>query len=311
MIGRVLFAAILAGIAAGFVMSAAQMWQVTPLIAQAESQGHAQAHDDGNGEGNDHGHAHEAAGGDHGHGHDHGEEAAGHDHDTEHGHAHSHENAADHGHSHDGHSHEDGQSHDDGHSHEDGHSHDDAQSHDDGHGHTHAGWMPEDGIERTTFTILANVVTGAGFALVLVAAALFSGREITAANGAVWGVVGFLVFAVAPAAGLPPEIPGTGGGEVVPRQLWWVATAAATAAGIAGLVLYKDLPAKLIAVAVIALPHAFGAPVQPFAGSSVPPELAARFVGASLATAAIFWVVLGVTLGWLMQRGAGREEATI
>lgn len=273
MIGRTLFAAVLAGIAAGFVMSAVQMWQVVPLIM------HAEAYEDGTAQ------------------------AAPAEHDHDQGHSHAHEAEADHGHGH-SHSHEAETDH--GHSHDNGHEADDGAS---GHGHTHDGWMPEDGIERTTFTILANVITGVGFALVLMAAVMFSGREITMRNGLVWGTVGFFVFAVAPAAGLPPELPGMGGGEVAPRQVWWIATAAATAAGIAAIALWHGIAAKAAGVVLIALPHIVGAPVEPALDSPVPAELAARFVAASLASAAVFWAVLGVAMGWLLQREPVTREA--
>ena len=36
--------------------------------------------------------------------------------------------------------------------------------------HDHGGWAPADGLERTAFTTLANLVTATGFALLLVAA---------------------------------------------------------------------------------------------------------------------------------------------
>lgn len=267
MIGRIFFAAILAGIAAGFVMSAVQMWRVVPLIM------HAEAYEEG------HGHAEVQGGAD----------EHGHAHDVEGTHGHSHESGAGHGHSHE---------------------HEEAgQSHDDDHGHAHDGWMPEDGIERTTFTILANVVTGVGFALVLMAAVVFSGRPITAANGAIWGMIGFFVFAVAPALGLPPELPGMGGGEIPPRQVWWIATAVATAGGIAALVLWPGALAKVGGIALIALPHLVGAPVEHALDSPVPAELAAQFVAASLASAAVFWAVLGVLMGWLVEREPATAEA--
>jgi cobalt transporter subunit CbtA len=295
MIGRTLFAAVLAGIAAGFVMSAVQMWQVMPLIMHAESYEHGAAHAAPAEQDHEHGHSHS------------------HDTESDHGHSHSHEADGDHGHAHDGeadHGHGHSHSHeaetDHGHSHDNGHGAGDEAS---GHGHTHDGWMPEDGIERTTFTILANVITGVGFALVLMAAVMFSGREITIKNGLVWGTVGFFVFAVAPAAGLPPELPGMGGGEIAPRQVWWIATAAATAVGIAAIVMWSGVAAKAAGVVLIALPHIVGAPVEPALDSPVPAELAARFVAASLASAAVFWAVLGVAMGWLLHREPATEEA--
>ena len=47
MIGRVLLAALLAGIAAGFLMGAIQHVRITPLILEAEKYEHAGGHDHG------------------------------------------------------------------------------------------------------------------------------------------------------------------------------------------------------------------------------------------------------------------------
>jgi len=55
---------------------------------------------------------------------------------------------------------------------------------------------------------------------------------------------------------------------------------------------------KAAGVAILALPHLIGAP-QPPLGGVVPTELNAQFAAASLATMAIFWVVLGGLRGWL------------
>ena len=119
MITRVLFAAILAGIAAGIAMSALQHVRVTPLILMAETF--------------------------------------------------------------------------------------ETGTHDDGHDHDHDAWGPADGFERTAFTVLTNIITGAALALVLAGAALITGLPLTGANGATWGLMGFLAFSVAPSAGLPPD----------------------------------------------------------------------------------------------------------
>ncbi|MEE8123971.1 MAG: CbtA family protein, partial [Alphaproteobacteria bacterium] len=69
-------------------------------------------------------------------------------------------------------------------------------------------WAPEDGLERTLFTVLANALTGVGFGLILVAAVTLSGRHVDPGRGVLWGLAGFAVFTLAPALGLPPELPG-------------------------------------------------------------------------------------------------------
>ena len=55
-----------------------------------------------------------------------------------------------------------------------------------------------------------------------------SGLPITRQNGMVWGLCGFLAVTLAPAVGLPPELPGMPAGDLVARQVWWVGTIAAT-----------------------------------------------------------------------------------
>ena len=65
----------------------------------------------------------------------------------------------------------------------------------------------------------------------------------------------------------------------------------------------------VIAAAILAaaLPHLIGAPHPESAEGAVPPELAARFVTASLGGAALFWAILGSACGWLMS-GLVRES---
>src|SRR5919106_1616451 len=73
-------------------------------------------------------------------------------------------------------------------------------------------WSPEDGLERTTYTVLTNLLVGVGFGLLLVGAFVLvemAGRSIDAFRGLLWGLAGFLVFALVPSVGLPPEVPGT------------------------------------------------------------------------------------------------------
>jgi cobalt transporter subunit CbtA len=217
MIGRVLLAALLAGIAAGLLMGAIQQVRITPLILEAEKYEHAG-------------------------GHDHGATAA------------------------------------------------------------EVAWAPEDGLERTLYTTLASVVAGAGFAALLAGISVMLGRPVTARNGILWGLAGFLTVSLAPAAGLPPELPGMPGADLVARQVWWVATIAATAVAI-GLFSWRDEAwAKIAAVVLIALPHLIGAPAPTSEESAVPAGLSAAFAANSLAAAAVFWCAIGGFLGLAMDR---------
>jgi len=166
-------------------------------------------------------------------------------------------------------------------------------------------WQPEGGVERAAYTIMADVLTGIGFGLVLTGVIALAGQRghvVDARLGLVWGAAGFAVFVLAPALGLPPSLPGMAGAELAQRQAWWIGTAAATAMGLGLIVFRPMLVYRMIGVGLLILPHAIGAPDPPEHGGSVPPELAARFVIASIFAAALFWLVLGGTSGWLYRR---------
>jgi len=172
-----------------------------------------------------------------------------------------------------------------------------------------AGDLPEDPLSRTLYTLMFNLLTGAAFGLILSAAFALRGRPVGLRRGLVWGAAGVIVFALAPAFGLPPELPGSVAAPIEARQLWWLLTAAATAAGLGLLAFDKSWPMRLGGLAVIALPHLFGAPLPAFTDSSVPPGLAAQFVATSLGASAVFWVVLGASSGYLHDRfGLGRRS---
>lgn len=172
-----------------------------------------------------------------------------------------------------------------------------------GHHHDADAWKPEDGFQRIAFTTLANLGIGVGFALLLVAAFTVAGREVDGTRGLLWGAAGFATFTLAPAIGLPPELPGSAAAGVLARQGWWFAAALATGTGLALIVFGRQVALKVLGVVVIVLPHVVGAPHPP-AGEAggVPPELAAHFAVLSLATAALFWGVLGWVSGTVWRR---------
>ena len=163
-------------------------------------------------------------------------------------------------------------------------------------------WGPADGIERTIFTSFGNIVAGIGFALILVAGFALHGGEIDGRRGIIWGLAGFAVFSLAPALGLPPEVPGAMSAELVARQGWWLVAVTATALGLALMVFGRKLVWILFGAVVLATPHIIGAPQPEMLGGPVPPELAAQFVAASLVTAAVFWSILGWLSGTIYRR---------
>lgn len=162
-------------------------------------------------------------------------------------------------------------------------------------------WEPEDGAERTLYTVLANLLTGIGFALLLGGGFAITGGRVDAGRGVLWGIAGFVAFALAPALGLPPEAPGVPAADLVARQGWWLGTVIATAAGLAAVVFAPRRAAKAAGVVVMTLPHLIGAP-QHAGAATIPPELATAFVIASLAATALFWLVLGGVSGALYRR---------
>ncbi len=158
-------------------------------------------------------------------------------------------------------------------------------------------WAPEDGIERTLFTVLANVLTGVGFGFILVAAFTLSGRQVDPGRGVLWGLAGFAVFTLAPALGLPPELPGMVAADLGARQTWWIGTVVSSAGGLALIVFARHRLLKGLGLVLLLAPHAVGAPHPGQFGTKVPGELAAEFAVASLFTAALFWTALGGIAG--------------
>lgn len=160
------------------------------------------------------------------------------------------------------------------------------------------------GVDRLTGTVMANLVTGCGFALILLAVSLITGQPVTVANGALWGAAAWLTFQLLPSIGLPPELPGFPAAELVDRQIWWVGTVVASAAGLYLVILRPEIWAKVAGLVVLLVPHLIGAPQPADITSNVPAVLAAEFAVAALATGLFFWLVTGLLLGTFNARMA-------
>ncbi len=165
------------------------------------------------------------------------------------------------------------------------------------HEHAEGGWQPADGFERTAFSALANIVTGIGFALLLVAASELFGGIKDWRQGVFWGLAGFATFTLAPGLGLPPELPAMPAAELGARQLWWVATALCTATALGLLVYRRSLLAVLAAIALLVAPHLIGAPQPVSYASPIPEGLHHSFVVAVVLTTLLFWLLLGGLTG--------------
>jgi cobalt transporter subunit CbtA len=172
--------------------------------------------------------------------------------------------------------------------------------------HEHGGgWAPQDGFERTAFTLAANVLTGIGFALLLIAVSELAGGIADWRQGVFWGLAAFAVFTLAPGLGLPPELPAMPAAELGARQAWWVATALCTAGGIALLVYGRSVLAAIAGVALLVAPHIVGAPQPHIHDSPIPETLHHSFVVAVVMTTLVFFMLLGGLTGYFRRRLVG------
>ena len=162
----------------------------------------------------------------------------------------------------------------------------------------------EGGLSRLALTLVSNVVSAIGFALLLVGCFALRG-EVDWWRGILWGVGGFIVFALAPAVGLPPELPGASTAPLPHRQVWWILTVAATGSGLGLLAFKPGALFKALGVALIILPQAIGAPHPEAGGGSSPQALMGSFILTALAASAAFWVVLGLCAGYFFGRLKG------
>lgn len=165
------------------------------------------------------------------------------------------------------------------------------------HSHGEDEWAPQDGFERTAYTVLSNFLMAAGYALILGAVSVLFNLPITFANSLYWAAGGFAAFTLAPALGLPPGMPGMPVADTFARQIWWFTAAISTGAGFIVLAKFRTAWALALAVALVILPQVIPAPVAPNDPTGVPPRLTAEFVATVLYNGAIFWVALALAFG--------------
>tara|TARA_A100000164_G_scaffold76988_1_gene64981 strand:+ start:1683 stop:2444 length:762 start_codon:yes stop_codon:yes gene_type:complete len=164
-------------------------------------------------------------------------------------------------------------------------------------------WAPQDGLERIFYTTVTTILTGIGFALLLISGMIMRGDKIDTRRGLLWGAGGFIAFVLAPSLGLPPELPGMVASDVLARQSWWITTAVASIVGLWLLVFSKKMLYKILAVVIALTPHLVGAPhPEALSSNGVPPELAAQFVTVSIAVGGLFWALIGGFSGYFYER---------
>lgn len=169
------------------------------------------------------------------------------------------------------------------------------------------GWKPAEGAERAMATAVASVAVAVGYALILLAAMLLAGEEIEPRRALAFAACAFAATGLSTGIGLAPQLPGAAEADLLARQLWWGATAAATAAGLFALLRRDESVAKALGAALILAPHLFGAPQPAAPESAVPAELAARFAASSLAVQATTWCLAGVLAGLLWREFSQRD----
>lgn len=160
---------------------------------------------------------------------------------------------------------------------------------------------------RDGLSLLFSVVIYTGYAFLVVAAMALAadrGVAITARRGILWGLAGYVAFQLAPAVGLPPEVPGSVAADLAARQVWWVATVLCSGLGLALIGFGRGWTAWGFAVALLAAPHIVGAPEAPGFSGVVPSELAGEFAARALGVGMAAWAVLGLACGHFWQREA-------
>ncbi len=179
---------------------------------------------------------------------------------------------------------------------------------DHGHAHAQADIHETDGdgtLTRHALTVLASIAVYTGYGFLLVAGfalAARAGHVVTVRQGLIWGLAGFGAAHLLPAAGLPPELPGSAAAGLEGRQLWWVFAVVSSMAGMAAIGLGKSWTAWGAGVVLLLIPHLIGAPHPHEMAGVAPPELAALFAGRALAVGAASWSVLGLAAGYLWNR---------
>ena len=168
-------------------------------------------------------------------------------------------------------------------------------------------------LSRNFQTALFLILMWSGFGLLTTAmlAATAVIKPTIQASGFAIAVIGFLAFCVAPALGLPPELPGMPAADLEARQIWWLFTVVSTAIAASVIVLSNSPLASLAALAIGLLPHLVGAPVlDQQVAAVVPPELSALFSARVIGLNLVAWVVLGLVVARLSGLTPSRATPT-
>ena len=166
---------------------------------------------------------------------------------------------------------------------------------------------------RDGLSIAFTIAVYCGYALILVAAMALAterGAIVTARNGIIWGIAGFVAVHLAPGFTLAPEVPGVAAADVYERQIWWFATVAAAAIAMWLIAFAKGWAAWGIAAVLLLVPHIIGAPEPDTFAGPVPTEIGALFASRALGVGLAAWVLVGLFAGHFWSRESAEEKAT-
>jgi cobalt transporter subunit CbtA len=186
------------------------------------------------------------------------------------------------------------------------------------HEHEHgaaAEWEPQNGVERTAWTWVANVLHAFSMALLMfvVMGIWHLKRGSSLGSRALAGVVaatGWLSFHLWPTLGLPAEVPGMQAASLHARQLWWLLAvgSACTACAVAGF--SRARWRWGVSAVLLAVPFVVGAPQlqgDALAGYDATAhaalaQLADQFVWATTWVSLSFWGGMGLVAAPAFQR---------
>lgn len=166
-------------------------------------------------------------------------------------------------------------------------------------------WEPEDGVERSTYSFISNLLVCFAYALLLLSM-MATKSSLKVAQGFFWGGAAYLSIFALPALGLAPEIPGMEAAQLEGRQSWWVLTVLASAIGL-WLIAFSTTPFKGAGIVLLLLPHLLGAPQPEVHGfANTDPDAVTElttlwhsFIIQTSVANGLLWLIIGVLSAFL------------
>ena len=169
--------------------------------------------------------------------------------------------------------------------------------------HEHGeGWAPPDGFERTAFTLAANVITGIGFALLLIAVSELAGGIVDWRQGVFWGLAGLRRVHARAWSRASARASGHAGGRARATSGLVGCHRSLHRRGHRAPGLWAIGACRRCGVALLVAPHIIGAPQPVSYDSPIPENLHHSFVVAVVLTTLVFWVLLGGLTGYFRRR---------